>query len=566
MKRLPARRIGILLAIVAWLVIGCSPAAGPGDSRTSAGSTLRTEKRVVAAILGDPVGLYTDLYPPDVSTAGTNRGIEALQEMLLTGLSVFDNHGVLRPALAEAVPSVENDLWRLSPDGRMETTWRLREGTRWHDGLALNSSDLAFTLEVGRDTDLTGAVDPAYASIAAVSTPDPRTVTVAWSRPFTDADTLFSRARAIPLARHALEMAYRENKAAFLVQPSLLQEPLGGGPFRVREWNRGSHLLLEAFEGYVLGRPRIDVIEVKFLTDPNTLIANLLADSVELTLGRTLSLEEALQARDQWRSGHLETAPAGSLKTRPQHFTPNPAVVAEPVFRRALLYATSRQALVDSLLGGQSAVAHSVVAPDDALARTVEDSVVRYDYDPRRARELIQSLGYSLGSDGFFRDGGGQKLLVEHRTLSTDINAKTLYIMTDDWRRLGVDVDPVIIPTALAQNRQYRDGYPAFETQRGNPDLYSLSSLMSTSSSRHRYNSLSFDRLIEQYLIAIEPSSRLTLLRQILRQMTDEVVLLDLFWDVEPTMIGDRLRNVTARNVRSSHTWNIQDWDVGPAR
>ncbi|MEA2642724.1 MAG: hypothetical protein QOF51_4118, partial [Chloroflexota bacterium] len=38
-------------------------------------------------------------------------------------LSVMDDHGTLRPELAEAVPSAENGLWKVFPDGRMETTW-----------------------------------------------------------------------------------------------------------------------------------------------------------------------------------------------------------------------------------------------------------------------------------------------------------------------------------------------------------------------------------------------------------------------------------------------------------
>ena len=42
---------------------------------------------------------------------------------------------------------------------------------------------------------------------------------------------------------------------------------------------------MSAFDSYVLGRPKIDEIEVKFIPDPNTLMANMLA-GVELTIGR----------------------------------------------------------------------------------------------------------------------------------------------------------------------------------------------------------------------------------------------------------------------------------------
>ncbi len=41
----------------------------------------------------------------------------------------------------------------------------------------------------------------------------------------------------------------------------------------------------------MLGHPDIDEIEVKFIPDPNALLANVLAGTVELTLGRGISVE-----------------------------------------------------------------------------------------------------------------------------------------------------------------------------------------------------------------------------------------------------------------------------------
>ena len=61
---------------------------------------------------------------------------------------------------------------------------------------------------------------------------------------------------------------------------------------------------LEAYADYVLGRPKIDLIEVKLITDANTLSANLLAGTVDVVqdIG---SMDLALQLRDQWRTGRV---------------------------------------------------------------------------------------------------------------------------------------------------------------------------------------------------------------------------------------------------------------------
>src|SRR5437762_1232858 len=126
------------------LAVGC---AGPATS--TSGTEGRGEgqatlpagpRRVVGIIQGDPHTLYQDLNP-----ASRVRGIETLEQLVNAGLSLVDNNGNLHPGLAEQVPSVENGLWKLLPDGHMETTWHIREGAVWHDGVPVTADDLLFT-------------------------------------------------------------------------------------------------------------------------------------------------------------------------------------------------------------------------------------------------------------------------------------------------------------------------------------------------------------------------------------------------------------------------------------
>src|SRR5438034_9955261 len=97
----------------------------------------------------------------------------------------------------------------------------------------------------------------------------------------------------------------------------------------------GSHLLLDAFDGYVLGRPKIDRVEVKFIGDSNTLMANTLAGGVDFVGGTALSTEQALQMREQWRDGKVSLAPDGWLVIYPQFIDPTPPLVLHVQLRRA---------------------------------------------------------------------------------------------------------------------------------------------------------------------------------------------------------------------------------------
>ena len=112
--------------------------------------------------------------------------------MIHAGLTLVDGQGVRRPQLAEQVPSTENDLWRVFPDGRMETIWRIREGARWHDGTPFTSHDMVFTATVTQDRELAVFRDQRYDAIESFAAPDDRTFTVRWRRPHIEAADVFA--------------------------------------------------------------------------------------------------------------------------------------------------------------------------------------------------------------------------------------------------------------------------------------------------------------------------------------------------------------------------------------
>src|SRR5207302_11457954 len=119
---------------------------GPTGQGAPPAQAPAAPKRLVAAIQGSPVSVY---QPPNIPDSP--KGLSELTSMVHVGLSVFDTTGTLQAELAEAVPSVENGLWKLLPDGTMETTWRIRAGAEWHDGTPFTADDLVFALRVASD-------------------------------------------------------------------------------------------------------------------------------------------------------------------------------------------------------------------------------------------------------------------------------------------------------------------------------------------------------------------------------------------------------------------------------
>src|SRR6266508_765263 len=156
---------------------------------------------IVAAIWGDPQTLNPAMNQIGAGGAG---GVTEIALLLNVGMADVNFTIANEPRLAEQIPSLENGLWRVFPDGRMETTFRIKPNARWHDGTMVSSDDLAFTVRVGQDPEVALLRDRAYESIESVEAIDARTALVRWKTPYVWADSLFS-ANTVPLPNHILD-------------------------------------------------------------------------------------------------------------------------------------------------------------------------------------------------------------------------------------------------------------------------------------------------------------------------------------------------------------------------
>lgn len=570
------RWIGRVWLLLMLLSTSCAGAQGQrattGD--TGVASQSAGPKRVTAAIMSEPQLLSWKL------SAGDNlrAGLDTVEPLIIVGLTAPDNVGQLRPILAEETPTIENGKWRLYPDGRMDTTWRIRGGAVWHDGTPVTAADFAFTATVVQDASLAALRDARYRFIDSVETPDPRTVIVHWKQPFVEADTMFGSDLALPIPSHVLAASYAESKATFLDLPYWSDEFIGTGPFKVKSFVRGSYVLLEANDQYVLGRPKIDTMEVKLILDSNALVANVLSGVVELTLGRSLSVEQGLDVQGRWRDGKIEVAPVNFLRLFPQFIDPVPAVQNNLQFRRALLHGIDRQEMVDTLMYGVSLVAHSFMDPGQPAYKDIEDRyVVRYEHDPRKAAQMIEDFGYTKDAAGVYQSPaseGGPLTLELLVSASQEINVKSMFAVADYWQRVGITVKRNVEPTQMSgtERRVSEATRPGFFLTRQGGDTANFSRLYSseapTAENNHvgnnasRYMNRDMDALLDRYYVTIPTTERREIIGQIIHQISDQLIMLPLFYGAEPVVIGNRLANVGTRTPSATQAWNAQDWDV----
>ena len=155
------RRSPIVFATSIVLLLGltaCAPATGPTSRGPAPGqpeSAPRGSQRTLTiALRGEPPSLaakplvaYTNALRPPLNLFNAE-------------LDFTDEREVPFAYLAQAIPQVNTDTWRLLPDGRMETTYKLKPNLTWQDGAAVSAEDFAFAWRVYSTPELGVASSP----------------------------------------------------------------------------------------------------------------------------------------------------------------------------------------------------------------------------------------------------------------------------------------------------------------------------------------------------------------------------------------------------------------------
>lgn len=566
----PWNALHAMLFVVSVATLACAGPAGSNPRTGDEGSGLaqvtpaRTV-RITGAINSAPPTLSRSNV---TAGSGSYQGGDGLEDLANAGLTHSDPGGQKHPQLAEVIPTVENGLWKLLPDGRMETTWKLRPNATWHDGTPLTAADLIFTAQLSQDRELPVFRGSEYNAIESLEAPDPRSLVIKWKQPYVRADEVFLTTRP----KHVLEPAYLESKASVLSHSYWTDAYVGAGPYRLRTWVADSHAVFEAFDSYVLGRPRIEGITVKFIPDPKALVVNVLAGEVDFTMGRNISVQQAMEVREQWKGGSVGIAYENWIALYPQFIDPNPRILLNVQFRRALLHGLDRQNIVDVLQYGLSPVAHTFLFPGTTVYRDIESAIVRYDYDPRRAAQLLEQAGLTKGADGLYRDSSGQPVPLDVRTSAgDDTHESGVLVVADQLRTLGIATEPFMIPQSRRSDLEYNQTFPGIRLWRKDNTVWAperwhsrqtpLPETRFVGSNDSRYMSPDLDNLIDRYVSTIPQGERSQLLGQIVNHITSNLAMLGLWYNTEPHVVSHRLKGRAMKTTAGvNDVWNVHEW------
>jgi peptide/nickel transport system substrate-binding protein len=304
----------------------------------------------------------------------------------------------LIPSLATEVPTEANG--GISPDG-LTITYHLRPNVRWQDGVPFSSKDVKFTWQAMMNDANNVNERVGYEDVRSVDTPNATTVVFHLKHKFAPfVNTVFAESDnpVCVIPEHLLAQYPDLNKVPFN------QQPIGTGPFKVVQWVRGDHIELVANDDYFKGKPKLRRIIVREIPDENTSLNALRSHDVDWIFEASENLHNALRGiTDVKIVTNEQPQTLGMIMN-----TSRPPLNDVRV-RRAIAYAVDKPGLVRKDTADTATVAWADQPP---FMWAYEPHVQQYPYDVAKARALLQSAGWSPGSDGIMRKNG-QALAVQ---------------------------------------------------------------------------------------------------------------------------------------------------------
>jgi peptide/nickel transport system substrate-binding protein len=467
-------------------------------------------------------------------------------EIYTAALVTNDRVGGLEPRLAASIPSLDDGSIVLLPDGRMQTTWRLRPGITWQDGTPLTSADvvLAWRIEVHPEFPIQRGREAL--EIESVEAIDPLTFLINWKSAYYLALQLGATS-IVPLPSHLLAEAFEGDKTAFQSLPLWTTEWVSAAAYQLVDFGYGETMVFERFDNFVLGRPRVDRLIVRTINDANTALANLLSGSVDIVTERVLTEEVASKLRDDWRQngGGIVVQREGSWVFTAAQFSPEwgrpPELARDVRTRRGLRYGLDLDALREAVQPGFTGTeSDTFMLKGDPRAAVVGKPFARYRYDPAQAVREFAAAGWVRAPDGRLTDASSEQVRLNVR--ASVGYSRNLPIVAYYWRALGIDISEEVMSPALTTDNEYLVKYPSFEFaalsngdgvfRRYDGRVLPTAQNRYSASNRGSYVNPELDRLIARLYVTVDEPRQALLLKEMGEMIAADLPSIPVFFEV----------------------------------
>ena len=325
------------------------------------GASLQPQGALAAASGDLKIAISADIDTTDPHVSQLLMMNDVIRSPVFNSLVKYGPNLDLLPSLAES--------WT-NPDDKTYV-FKLRQGVKYHDGTALQASDVQSSFErvAAKKTIFSSRV----ANVDNYKVIDPQTIQITLKTPQADfLDGLIFLSVISPA-----------------IAANVDKKPIGTGPFKFVEWVPNDHISLAANPDYFeSGVPNVATVTWNVLTQPQVEIANLQSKTVDAVL--TIPLSQAAPFKGS-SSVNAVIVPTSAIETFELMGKNSKPVQTNASVRQALAYCLDKDAIQKTVFSGEGKLKWSWI-PTTSWAYKDEAG---YPYDPEKAKSLLQTAGVS---------------------------------------------------------------------------------------------------------------------------------------------------------------------------
>ena len=457
--------------------------------------------------------------------------------LIFNGLTAHDGDNQVVPGLAKS--------WEYDKD-TYTYTFHLEENVKWHDGEPFTADDVKFTIEAIMDPDNGSENAPNYEDVEEINVIDDYTIEFRLSAPnvaFLDYMTM------AVLPKHLLE-------GEDMQESDFFRHPIGTGPYKLASWDAGQAITLEKNEDYFKGEPNIDTIIFKIVPDDNAKAIQMQSGELDLAL-LTPKDAQTFAGKDGYVCYDMKTSDYRGIlyNFNNEYWTKNKDLI--PAFG----YAIDRQAIVDAVLLGEGMTAYG------PLQRNIynNENVEHYDYNPEKAKEVLEEAGCTMGSDGFYYRDGEKIGFVISVGAGDQVRIDIAQAAAQQLKAVGVDCT-VEVPTEVDWG-----GQMAYLIGWGSPfDADDHTYKVFGTDKGANYSSYS-NELVDKYLTEAresdDPKVRAEAYDKFQEELAKDPAYTFICYIDANYVANASIQGIDADTVMGHHGvgifWNVADWTIG---
>ncbi len=323
----------------------------------------------------------------------------------------YDNDWTPQPYLAESVETSEDGL---------TVTMKLVKDAVFHDGKPITSEDVAFSLAT---IQANHPFKSMFSPVTSVETPDEHTAVLKLSKPH-PALMLAMSSQLMPIIPKHVYGDGQDPKT----HPQNSENVVGSGPFKLVEFKRDEHIILEKFEDFFMeGRPYLDKIVMRIIKDQSAGSIGLENGEIHLaTFMNTVRNINRLKKADNVTATPDGYGAIGALDWLA--FNTKEGPTSNMKVRQAIAYAVDKNFIQKAIMLGTAADAKTGIHPASPFS---DQSVNGYDVDLDKAKALLDEAGFPE------KDGTRMELTIDFGWPSMKPQAE--YVKAA-LKKVGIDV------------------------------------------------------------------------------------------------------------------------------